>query len=113
MPGRDAADAWGGRSGDREKMVSYPPVGSTAPSTWDRSTEESTFGAAEAQFPILKTCEMSISFTLSHVVAGFCAQSYLTLCSPMDCSPPGSSVHGILQTSVPEWVVIFSSKGSS
>ena len=25
------------------------------------------------------------------------AQSYQTLCSPMDCSPPGSSVHGILQ----------------
>ena len=27
-------------------------------------------------------------------VCGMCAQSYLTLCDPMDCSPPGSSVHG-------------------
>ena len=27
-----------------------------------------------------------------------------TLCSPMDCSPPGSSVHGILQARTLEWV---------
>ena len=32
------------------------------------------------------------------------AQSCPTLCDPMDCSPPGSSVHGILQTGILEWV---------
>ena len=31
----------------------------------------------------------------------------------MDCSPPGSSVHGILQARILEWVAIFFSKGSS
>ena len=31
-------------------------------------------------------------------------QSCLTLCDPMDCSPPGSSVHGILQARTLEWV---------
>ena len=31
------------------------------------------------------------------------AQSFLTLCDPMDCSPPGSSVHGIFQARVLEW----------
>ena len=31
-------------------------------------------------------------------------QSRLTLCSPMDCSPQGSSVHGILQARILEWV---------
>ena len=31
-------------------------------------------------------------------------QSRLILCDPMDCSPPGSSVHGILQTRILEWV---------
>ena len=37
-------------------------------------------------------------------------QSYLTLCDLMDCSPLGSSVHGILQASILEWVTIsFSS----
>ena len=39
------------------------------------------------------------------------AQSCLTLCDPMDCSLPGSSVHVILQTRVLEWVAIaFSQK---
>ena len=33
-------------------------------------------------------------------------QSRLTLCDPMDCGPPGSSVHGILQARVLEWVAI-------
>ena len=40
-------------------------------------------------------------------------QSWLTLCNPMDCSPPGSSIHGILQARVLEWVAIPFSRGSS
>ena len=36
-----------------------------------------------------------------------------TLCDPMDCSPPGSSVHGILQAGTLEWVAMPSSRGSS
>ena len=40
------------------------------------------------------------------------AQSCLTLCDPMDCSSPGSSVHGILQARILEWVAIsFQTKG--
>ena len=41
------------------------------------------------------------------------AQSCLTLCDPMDCSPPGSSVHGILQARVLEWVAISFARASS
>ena len=37
---------------------------------------------------------------------GEVAQSYLTLRNPMDCSPPGFSVHGIFQARVLEWVTI-------
>ena len=37
----------------------------------------------------------------------------LTLCNPMDCSPPGSSVHGILLARILEWVAMPSSRGSS
>ena len=40
-------------------------------------------------------------------------QLCLTLCSPMDTSPPGSSVHRILQARILEWVVISYSRGSS
>ena len=41
------------------------------------------------------------------------AQSYPILCDPMDCSLPGSSVHGILQARILESVAILFSKGSS
>ena len=40
-------------------------------------------------------------------------QSCLTLCDPIDCSLPGSSVHGIFQARVLEWVAISFSRGSS
>ena len=40
-------------------------------------------------------------------------QSYQTLCDPMNCSPPGSSVHGISEASILEWAASSSSKGSS
>ena len=39
-------------------------------------------------------------------------QSYPSLCDPMDCSPPGSSVHGILQARILEWVAMPSSRVS-
>ena len=38
-------------------------------------------------------------------------KSYRILCHPMDCSPPGSSVHGILQARIVEWVVTPFSRG--
>ena len=41
------------------------------------------------------------------------AQSCLTLCDPVDCNPPGSSAHGILQARVLEWVAISFCRGSS
>ena len=40
-------------------------------------------------------------------------QSCPTLCDPMDCSRPGSSVHGIFQAIVLEWIAISFSRGSS
>ena len=42
-----------------------------------------------------------------------CAQSCLTLCSPINCSPPGSSVHGTFQARILQWVAISFSRGSS
>ena len=41
------------------------------------------------------------------------AQLCPTLCEPVDCSPPGTSVHGILQARILKWVVISFSRGSS
>ena len=55
-------------------------------------------------------------FTTLHLVFYYCvlvAQSCLTLCNPMDCRPPGPSVHGISQARILEWVAIHFSRGSS
>ena len=41
------------------------------------------------------------------------AQSRLTLCDPMDCGLPGSSVHGTFQARILEWVAVSYSRGSS
>ena len=46
-------------------------------------------------------------------VKALVTQSCLTLCDPKDCSLPGSSAHGILQSRILEWVSIPSSRGSS
>ena len=53
------------------------------------------------------------SFLSEPIKYVLCAQFCLTLCDPMDCSPPGSSVHGILQARMLEWVAMPSSRGSS
>ena len=42
-----------------------------------------------------------------------CAQLCLTLCDPMDYRPPGSSIHGIFQARILEWVATSCSRGSS
>ena len=44
--------------------------------------------------------------SIYNIYACFITQSCLTLCDPMDYSPPGSSVHGILQARILEWVAI-------
>ena len=49
-----------------------------------------------------------MKLTCEHVKS---LQSCLTLCDPMDWSPPGSSVHGILQARILEWVAIPFSRG--
>ena len=58
---------------------------------------------------------MSVSLLLLCKSVCVCsvAQSCPTLCNPMDYSPPSSSVRGIFQARMLEWVAIFSSQGSS
>ena len=54
-----------------------------------------------------------IVFSLHNYSESEVTQSCLTLCDPVDCSPPGSSVRGILQARILEWVAISFSRGSS
>ena len=55
-----------------------------------------------------KSCRFISSFNESEVT-----QSCPTLCNPMDCSLPRSSIHGIFQARVLEWVAVSFSRGSS
>ena len=56
---------------------------------------------------------MSVCVCARACVCAKSLQSCPSLWDPMDCSPPGSSVHGILQARTLEWVVMPSSRGSS
>ena len=70
----------------------------------------------------IHVCIWLIHFTVQRKLTQHCketmqvkalvAQSRLTLCDPVDCSPSGSSVQGILQVRILEWVAISSSRGS-
>ena len=47
------------------------------------------------------------------IVSVLLLQSCLTLCDPLDCSPPGFSVYGIFPVKILAWVAMLSSRGSS
>ena len=57
-------------------------------------------------------CTLSLPILLLFFALWVHAQLCLTLCNPMDCSPPGSSFHGTFQARNLEWVAISFSKGS-
>ena len=63
----------------------------------------------ESRVSFVKVFSVIFTTVLVHLVAQAC----LTLCDPMDCSPQGSSVHGILQARIQKGVALPSSRGSS
>ena len=64
---------------------------------------------------------LAVSFKAGHIcpvcvcvcVCVYSCSIVSTLCDPMDCSPPGSSVHRIFQASIQEWLAISFSRASS
>ena len=60
----------------------------------------------ESWSPIVKIFQYTTMVIMNEVI-----QLCLTLCDPMDCSLPGSSVHGIFQAIVLEWIAISFSRG--
>ena len=78
----------------------------------------SSFQASESHPPVMgASMKFSLSLRPECLLSGLsCAKSLQlcpTICNPMDCSPPGSSIHGILQARILEWVAVPSSRGSS
>ena len=75
------------------------------------SSGHGIFQARILEWVAISSCRVTV---LSYVIYVWwsVAQSCLTLCSPMDSSPPGSSVHGVFQARILEWVAISSIRGS-
>ena len=63
---------------------------------------------AGIEFSVISMCVGGVC-----VCVCVCSLSCLTLCNPLDCSPQGSSVHGIFQARILEWVASSFSRGSS
>ena len=63
-------------------------------------------------FQYLRHLRHSVTWALISSLLKKVAQSCPTLCDPMDCSLPGSSIHGVFQARILEWVAISFSRGS-
>ena len=81
---------------------------------WGRTELDTTEATKQQQQQQLISRESYGSITNN--LGDYCcsvAQLCPTLCDPMNCSLPGSSVHGILQARILQWVALTSSRGSS
>ena len=100
---------WGHKESDTTEQ---PSTASTAPSStrnWENCVTDCSqiFQGENATYT---HAQNGIAFVA--VVVVLVTQSRSSLCDPMDCSLPGSSVHGILQARILEWVDMIS-RGSS
>ena len=60
--------------------------------------------------PFIKS-KYNLNWSLTKLLCAKLLQSFLTLCDLIDCNPPGSCVHRILQARVMDWVAMPSSRG--
>ena len=79
---------------------------------WDTSSPEDTDISTWAQCPYRLIITQRLKIVSFVVVVQSLSHVWL-FCKPMDCSPSGSSVHGISQQEILEWVTISFSRGSS
>ena len=93
------------------KYTKPQPLGEDASTWW--CTPDTWMGLqhwiSEHTFSSLKVLNLKVRIAGMHAVTQLC----LTLCHTLECSPPGSSVHGIFQARILEWVAMLSSRGFS
>ena len=89
-----------GESHGQRSLVGYSPRGRKELDMMEVTCTHAHMECVAGVFPVLCMCAKTL-------------QLCPTLCNPMDCSPPGSSVHGILHIRILEWVAMPSSRGSS
>ena len=85
--------------------------------SWENWGSEEVFDFFSFSHSLIKYCVCVCVCMCVCVCACVCVYSVIQscpiLCDPMDCSPPGSSIHGISQARILEWVAISFSRGSS
>ena len=81
------------------------------PTPKSKSAEVENLGWTLLRWQFLRYIWSPLSYRV--ICCCLVAKSCPTLCDSMDCSPPGSSLHGILQARILEWVAIPFSRGSS
>ena len=91
-----------GHSSEKCQILTTKPLGN--------SQDKMFYDTKSINTSVKKTSVRTCTLLASKVLV---AQSCPTLCDPMNCSPPGSSVQGILQAGTLEWVAISFSRGSS
>ena len=104
------------------RMLEWVVMPSSRTSSQPRDqTHISMFPALAGRFFAIRATEYYINNRIL-VILGLLSDMYVcaqwlqscpTLCNTMDCSPPGPSVHGILQARILQWVAVLSSRGSS
>ena len=80
--------------------------------SWEKLKLLTLYPRSSSVWSLIPSPVSSFMLILTYT-AGLVAESVLTLCDLMDYSPTGSSVHGILQARILEWVAMLSSRGSS
>ena len=93
----------------KPRVPAPPPLSPFSPPDRDRRVDCPAWSGRGSQ-PSRRTRSLENS---AAAAAAKSLQSCLILSDPMDCSLPGSSVHGILQARILEWVAMPSSRGSS
>ena len=104
-------------------LTPLPPLNSTPPKLAVKHPSDGLhfslfYSSLLPPWFFLSITHLSTQLNLSHVRVCVCVcvcvnHSVVYDCNPMDCSPPGSSVHGILYARTLEWVTIPFSRGSS
>ena len=114
-PGDCSLGAWRlmVRGGCRSRGWVVHVLGSLSSPPWSALGHGQQHKREEHGVPALVNCALHTGASLFYESESEVAQSCQTLCDPMGRSPPGSSIHGISQARVLEWVAISFSSGSS
>ena len=107
-------------TGEARDRPGFPPLGQEDPLEEEMTTRSSIFASKIPWMEEPGGLQSTGSQRVGHewethkvTVTERATQSCPTLCDPMDCSPPGSSIHGVSQAGVLEWVAIPFSRASS